>query len=161
MLASRPDLLLLDEPTNHLDIESLEWLENYLVGLDAAVILVAHDRWFLESVGTSVLELEAGRARHFKGPWHAWRAEQAARELAAGRDIARREAEIARMERFVERFRYKATKARQAQSKLKAIDRVKSGMAELDPRDERRLAFSFGDAERSGPDRARARGRDG
>ena len=83
-------------------------------------ILVAHDRWFLESVGTSVLELEAGRARYFAGPWHAWRAEQAARELAAGRDIARREAEIARMERFVERFRYKATKARQAQSKLKA-----------------------------------------
>ncbi len=150
VLASRPDLLLLDEPTNHLDIESLEWLENYLVGLDAAVILVAHDRWFLESVGTSVLELEAGRARHFQGPWHAWRAEQAARELAAGRDIARREAEIARMERFVERFRYKATKARQAQSKLKAIDRVKKGMAELDPRDERKLAFSFGDAERSG-----------
>jgi ATP-binding cassette subfamily F protein 3 len=150
VLASRPDLLLLDEPTNHLDIESLEWLENYLVGLDAGVILVAHDRWFLEAVGTSVLELEAGRARHFKGPWHAWRAEQAARELAAGRDIARREAEIARMERFVERFRYKATKARQAQSKLKAIDRVKRDMAEVDPRDERVLAFSFGDAERSG-----------
>ncbi len=150
VLASRPDLLLLDEPTNHLDIESLEWLESYLTGLDAAVILVAHDRWFLEAVGTSVLELEAGRARHFKGPWHAWRAEQAARELAAGRDIARREAEIARMERFVERFRYKATKARQAQSKLKAIDRVKRDMAEIDPRDERRLAFSFGNAERSG-----------
>jgi ATP-binding cassette subfamily F protein 3 len=149
-LGSRPDLLLLDEPTNHLDIESLEWLEGYLMGLDAAVVLVAHDRWFLESVGTSVLELEAGRARYFQGPWHVWRAEQAARELAAGRDIARREAEIARMERFVERFRYKATKARQAQSKLKAIERVRSGMAVRDPRDERRLAFSFGDAERSG-----------
>jgi ATP-binding cassette subfamily F protein 3 len=150
VLASRPDLLLLDEPTNHLDIESLEWLESYLIGLDAAVILVAHDRWFLEAVGTSVLELEAGKARYFKGPWHAWRAEQAARELAAGRDIARREAEIARMERFVERFRYKASLASRAQSKIKAIERVKKGMPELDPRDERRLAFSFGDAERSG-----------
>ena len=149
-LASKPDLLLLDEPTNHLDIESLEWLEGYLVEVDAAVILVAHDRWFLESVGTSVLELEAGRARYFKGPWHAWRAEQAARELAAGRDADRRAAEIARMERFVERFRYKATKARQAQSKLKAIERVKRGAVETDPRDERSLAFSFGDAERSG-----------
>ncbi|MDX6583659.1 MAG: ATP-binding cassette, subfamily er 3 [Solirubrobacterales bacterium] len=149
-LASKPDLLLLDEPTNHLDIESLEWLESYLVEVDAAVILVAHDRWFLESVGTSVLELEAGRARYFKGPWHAWRAEQAARELAAGRDAARREAEIARMERFVERFRYKATKARQAQSKLKAIERVKRGAIETDPRDQRTLAFSFGAAERSG-----------
>jgi ATP-binding cassette subfamily F protein 3 len=149
-LASKPDLLLLDEPTNHLDIESLEWLESYLTGVDAAVILVAHDRWFLESVGTSVLELEAGRGRYFKGPWHAWRAEQSARELAAGRDTARREAEIARMERFVERFRYKATKARQAQSKLKAIERVKKGMVEADPTDGRTLAFSFGSAERSG-----------
>ncbi|MFL5871491.1 MAG: ATP-binding cassette domain-containing protein, partial [Solirubrobacterales bacterium] len=67
-LTSKPDLLLLDEPTNHLDIESLEWLEDYLQGLDAAVVLVAHDRWFLESVGTSVLELEAGRGRFFAGP---------------------------------------------------------------------------------------------
>ncbi|MET0926422.1 MAG: ABC-F family ATP-binding cassette domain-containing protein, partial [Solirubrobacterales bacterium] len=150
ILLLRPDLLLLDEPTNHLDIESLEWLESYLTSLDAAVILVAHDRWFLEAVGTSVLELEAGRARHFKGPWHAWRAEQAARELAAGRDIARREAEIARMERFVERFRYKATKARQAQSKLKQIERVRRSMPTSDPADSRALSFSFGAAERSG-----------
>ncbi len=83
-LAGDPDLLLLDEPTNHLDIESLEWLEAHLQTLDAAVVLVAHDRWFLEAVGTSVLELEAGRARFFKGTWHAWRKEQAARELALG-----------------------------------------------------------------------------
>jgi ATP-binding cassette, subfamily F, member 3 len=149
-LTSKPDLLLLDEPTNHLDIESLEWLETYLNELDAAVVLVAHDRWFLESVGTSVLELEAGRGRFFAGPWHAWRAEQAARELAAGRDAARREAEIARMERFVERFRYKATKARQAQSKLKSIERLRREAPELDRRDNRTLAFSFGAAERSG-----------
>ena len=67
-LASGPDLLLLDEPTNHLDIPSLEWLERYLCELDAAVVLVAHDRWFLEAVGTSVLELEAGRARFLPGP---------------------------------------------------------------------------------------------
>jgi len=149
-IASKPDLLLLDEPTNHLDITALEWLERYLVELDAAVVLVAHDRWFLESVGTAVLELEAGRARHFSGPWHAWRAEQAARELAAGRDVARREAEIARMQRFVERFRYKATKARQAQSKLKAIERLREGMPEEAPGDGRTISFSFGDAERSG-----------
>ena len=125
-LASQPDLLLLDEPTNHLDIESLEWLEEYLSEVDAAVVLVAHDRWFLESVGTSVLELDRGRARFFDGPWHAWRAEKAARELALGRDVARRQAEIARMERFVERFRAKATKARQAQSKLKHIARLRA-----------------------------------
>jgi ATP-binding cassette, subfamily F, member 3 len=150
VLASKPDLLLLDEPTNHLDIESLEWLEQYLTGVDAAVILVAHDRWFLESVGTCVLELERGRSRFFAGPWHAWRAERAARELAAGRDVERRQAEIARLERFVERFRAKASKARQAQSKVKQIDRLRTGGLEAGPRAEKSLAFSFGDAERSG-----------
>ena len=82
-LAGDPDLLLLDEPTNHLDITSLEWLEGYLESLDAAVVLVAHDRWFLEAVGTSVLELEAGRSRFFPGSWHAWRREAAAREHPA------------------------------------------------------------------------------
>ena len=107
-LAAQPDLLLLDEPTNHLDIESLEWLEQALVELDAAIVLVAHDRWFLEAVGTCVLEIEAGRTRFFKGPWHAWRREQAAREMALGKAIAKQQAEIERMERFVERFRYKA-----------------------------------------------------
>ena len=124
-LAARPDLLLLDEPTNHLDIPSLEWLEAYLVELDAAVVLVAHDRWFLEAVGTSVLELEAQRARFFAGPWHAWRQEQAARQIALGKAIERQQAEIERMERFVERFRYKATKARQAQSRVKQIEKKK------------------------------------
>ena len=149
-LASQPDLLLLDEPTNHLDIESLEWLEEYLGDVDAAVVLVAHDRWFLESVGTSVLELERGRARFFAGPWHAWRAEKAARELALGRDVARRRAEIARMERFVERFRAKATKARQAQSKLKQIERLRAEGVDRPESAERSLQFSFGAVERSG-----------
>jgi ATP-binding cassette subfamily F protein 3 len=147
-LAGDPDLLLLDEPTNHLDIASLEWLEGYLVGLDAAVILVAHDRWFLEAVGTSVLELEAGRARFFDGPWHAWRRELAAREIALGKAIEKQQREIARMERFVERFRYKATKARQAQSRVKQLDKIER--IERDPLDTRSLGFSFGSAERTG-----------
>ena len=149
-LATCPDLLLLDEPTNHLDIPSLEWLEHYLTDLDAAVVLVAHDRWFLEAVGTSVLELEARRARFFAGPWHAWRKEQAAREIARGKAIERQEAEIARMERFVERFRYKATKARQAQSRLKQIDRIKREGVEAESRDRRNLRFSFVQPERPG-----------
>jgi ATP-binding cassette subfamily F protein 3 len=150
VLAARPDLLLLDEPTNHLDIPSLEWLERYLVDLDAAVVLVAHDRWFLEAVGTSVLEIEAKRARFFAGPWHAWRKEQAARQIALGKAIERQEAEIARMERFVERFRYKATKARQAQSRLKQIDRIKRDGARAEERDRTSLRFSFKPPERPG-----------
>jgi ATP-binding cassette subfamily F protein 3 len=150
VLAARPDLLLLDEPTNHLDIPSLEWLERYLVDLDAAVVLVAHDRWFLEAVGTSVLEIEARRARFFAGPWHAWRKEQAARQIALGKAIERQEAEIARMERFVERFRYKATKARQAQSRLKQIERIKRDGARAEERDRTSLRFSFKPPERPG-----------
>jgi ATP-binding cassette, subfamily F, member 3 len=147
-LAGDPDLLLLDEPTNHLDIESLEWLEQHLVGLDAAIVLVAHDRWFLEAVGTSVLELEAGRGRFFAGPWHAWRTEKAARELALGRAIERQQAEIERMERFVERFRAKATKARQAQSRVKKLDKMER--LERDPAADKGLAFSFKAPARSG-----------
>ncbi|HEX2391620.1 MAG TPA: ABC-F family ATP-binding cassette domain-containing protein [Solirubrobacterales bacterium] len=149
-LAGRPDLLLLDEPTNHLDIPSLEWLERYLVDLDAAVVLVAHDRWFLEAVGTSVLELEAGRARFFAGPWHAWRQEQAARQIALGKAIERQQAEIERMERFVERFRYKATKARQAQSRVKMIERARRDGPAAEKHDTRRLRFSFKPPERPG-----------
>jgi ATP-binding cassette, subfamily F, member 3 len=146
-LAGDPDLLLLDEPTNHLDIDSLEWLEAHLQGLDAAIVLVAHDRWFLEAVGTAVLELEGGRARHFKGSWHAWRREKAARELALGRAIERQEAEIARLERFVDRFRA-GTRARQAQSRQKRLNKIER--LRRDPRDGAGLGFSFKAPERSG-----------
>src|SRR5207245_10016672 len=146
-LAGDPDLLLLDEPTNHLDIASLEWLEQHLVALDAAVVLVAHDRWFLEAVGTSVLELEAGRGKFFPGTWHAWRREKAARELSLGRAIERQQAEIERLERFVTRFRA-GTRARQAQSrakKLSRMERLSAGAA-----DGASLQFAFKPPERSG-----------
>ncbi len=153
-LATSADVLLLDEPTNHLDIESLEWLEQTLVELDAAVMLVAHDRWFLEAVGTAVLELYGGvggtssRSRFFAGTWHSWRREQAAREMALGKAIDKQQAEIARMERFVERFRAKATKARQAQSRVKQLAKIER--IERDPRDAATLEFSFKAPERSG-----------
>jgi ATP-binding cassette, subfamily F, member 3 len=153
-LATNADVLLLDEPTNHLDIESLEWLEQTLVELDAAVMLVAHDRWFLEAVGTAVLELYGSpptlptRSRFFAGSWHAWRREQAARELALGKAIDKQQAEIARMERFVERFRYKATKARQAQSRLKKLSKIER--IESDPREAASLEFAFKAPERTG-----------
>jgi ATP-binding cassette, subfamily F, member 3 len=150
-LATGADVLLLDEPTNHLDIESLEWLEQTLTGLDAAVVLVAHDRWFLEAVGTAVLELygsQPARSRFFAGTWHQWRREQAARELALGRAIESQQAEIERMERFIERFRYKASKARQAQSRVKKLAKI--DRLERDPKDSRSLEFSFSTPQRSG-----------
>ncbi len=146
-LAGDPDLLLLDEPTNHLDIASLEWLEGYLQAVDAAVVLVAHDRWFLEAVGTAVLELEAGRARFFAGTWHAWRAEKAQRELALGRAIDKQEAEIAKLQRFVDRFSA-GTRARQAQSRAKQLTKV--DRLTHDPRDTRTLGFAFKAPERTG-----------
>jgi ATP-binding cassette subfamily F protein 3 len=145
-LAGDPDLLLLDEPTNHLDIESLEWLESHLQSLDAAVVLVAHDRWFLEAVGTAVLELEAGRGRYFKGTWHAWRREKAARELALGRAIEKQEAEIARLERFVDRFRA-GTRARQAQSRVKKLQKMERVLVGSRGK---ALGFAFKPPERSG-----------
>jgi ATP-binding cassette subfamily F protein 3 len=146
-LATAPDLLLLDEPTNHLDIESLEWLEQTLVSLDAAIVLVAHDRWFLETVGTAVLEIEAGRSRFFPGTWHAWRAEQAQRELALGRAIERQQAEIERLERFVARWGA-GTRARQAQSRAKALEKIER--IDRDPADGASLSFRFDAPERSG-----------
>jgi ATP-binding cassette, subfamily F, member 3 len=155
-LGGDPDLLLLDEPTNHLDVESIEWLERELTSLDAGVIIVAHDRWFLEATTTAVLELDAGRSTYFAGPWHNWRREKAARTSVASRTAERQAEEIARLERFVERFRYKASKARQAQSRLKQLEKVQRERAEvvetLDglTRRGRTLGFEFLKPARSG-----------
>ncbi len=97
-----------------------------------------------------MLELEAQRARFFAGPWHAWREEQAKREIALGKAIERQQAEIARMERFVERFRYKATKARQAQSRVKMIEKAKREGPVTERRDNRNLRFHFKPPSRPG-----------
>ncbi|MGH3136194.1 MAG: ribosomal protection-like ABC-F family protein [Gaiellaceae bacterium] len=148
-LSVDPDLLLLDEPTNHLDVESLEWLERELETLDAAVILVAHDRWFLEAVATAVLEISPGGVHYFAGPWHEWRREKAARAAAAERTADRVSEDIARLERFVARFRYKKSKAKQAQAKLTQIDRLEKersaarGELEALTRRRRTLGFDF------------------
>jgi ATP-binding cassette, subfamily F, member 3 len=155
-LAGDPDLLLLDEPTNHLDVESIEWLERELQSLDAAVILVAHDRWFLESVTNAVLELAGGRSLYFSGPWSKWRLEKAARAQQAEKTIGRLDVDIARLERFVARFRYKKSKAKQAQAKLTHIDRLETergrSAAELEnlTRRQRSLGFDFLKPARSG-----------
>jgi ATP-binding cassette subfamily F protein 3 len=155
-LGGDPDLLLLDEPTNHLDVASLEWLEKELQSLDAAVILVAHDRWFLEAVTTATLEVVAGRGTFFPGPWHVWRREKAARLLHAQKEVDRVQSDIARLERFVERFRYKKDKAKQAQAKLTHIGRLEQERAQnaaeisLLTRRNRSLGFEFLKPARSG-----------
>src|SRR6266480_6501199 len=156
-LGGDPDLLLLDEPTNHLDVESLEWLERELQSLDAGILIVAHDRWFLEAVANAVLELEAGRSTYFAGPWHEWRIEKAARLHAASKTADRIGADIERLERFVARFRASTEKmARKAQVKMRQIERYKqerskaTDQIELLTRRSKKLGFEFLKPPRSG-----------
>ena len=156
-LGGDPDLLLLDEPTNHLDVESLEWLERELQSLDAGIMIVAHDRWFLEAVTSAVLELEAGRSTYFAGPWHEWRLEKAARLHSAAKTAGRITADIERLERFVARFRASTEKmARKAQVKMRQIERYKQERAkatsEIDllTRKTKKLGFDFLKPPRSG-----------
>jgi ATP-binding cassette subfamily F protein 3 len=166
-LGGDPDLLLLDEPTNHLDVESLEWLERELQSLDAGVMIVAHDRWFLEAVANSVLELEAGRSTYFSGPWHEWRIEKAARLQAASKNADRIGRDIERLERFVARFRASTEKmARKAQVKLTQIERLEKerakakGEVDLLTRKGKQLGFEFLKPARSGRTVVEAEGLD-
>src|SRR3954453_12012923 len=155
-LGGDPALLPPAEPTNHLDVANLEWLERELNSLDAAIILVAHDRWFLEAVTTATLEVEAGRGTFFPGPWHTWRLEKAQRALHAQKEVARVEEDIVRLQRFVDRFRAKKDKAKQAQAKVTQIERLKKERAEsadtvaLLSRRSKRLGFEFLKPARSG-----------
>jgi ATP-binding cassette, subfamily F, member 3 len=155
-LGGDPDLLLLDEPTNHLDVQSLEWLENELSSLDAAVILVAHDRWFLEATTNAVLELDAGRSTWFAGPWHQWRIEKAARLQSASKEAERYHEDIVRLQRFVDRFRYKKSLAKRAQAKLTQIGRLEKERTKVQDeialltRRTRKLGFGFINPPRSG-----------
>jgi len=120
--------------------------------IDAGVILVAHDRWFLEAVTTAVLELERGKSVYFPGAWHVWRREQAARDLHQAKTAERQTEQLARLERFVERFRYKASKARQAQSKLKQIEKLQASRVHAPDHRRRSLGFEFLKPARSGRD---------
>jgi ATP-binding cassette, subfamily F, member 3 len=145
-LAAEPDVLLLDEPTNHLDTNAIEWLEEHLDGLDASVVFVSHDRWFLESVATGVLEIDRGRGRFDKGSYSHWRALKAERLAAQADAYERQQGELAHLQRFVDRFRY-GTKSRQAQSKLKAMARIERVER---PTGQRALGFRFPPPARSG-----------
>src|SRR5712664_1394094 len=147
LLLLRPSLLLLDEPTNHLDIESLEWLEGLLADYDGTVVLVSHDRYFLNRMVTSIAELGPAGVTAYPGDYDDYLVErEARRELleARARNQAKRIAEI---ERFIERFRYQATKARQVQSRVKMLAKVER--IEL-PGASRRIHFKFPEPPRTG-----------
>ncbi|MCZ7563726.1 MAG: ATP-binding cassette domain-containing protein [Burkholderiales bacterium] len=123
-LMCRSDLLLLDEPTNHLDLDAVLWLEGWLTGYRGALLLVSHDREFLDATVGSILAFERQGLRLYAGNFSAFEAERAERLGREQALYARQQREIARLERFIERFRAKATKARQAQSRIKALERM-------------------------------------
>ena len=125
-LSANPDLLLLDEPTNHLDLKNLDWLESELQDFKGAVLVVSHDRWFLEAVATGVVELGRGRPRMYAMPYSAYRRERILEETQAAEQYERQQEEIQRLERFIAKFGA-GTRARQAKSlgkKLAKIERV-------------------------------------
>lgn len=124
LLLSKPDLLLLDEPTNHLDIESIEWLENYIKHYPSAVLLVSHDRMFLDHVVSEIVEIEFGKAMRYVGDYsHYIQAKEEYLEKNHEAYLAQQE-EIRRMEALIEKFRYKKNKAAFAQSKIKYLERM-------------------------------------
>ena len=123
-LVTSPDLLLLDEPTNHLDIPSIEWLEAFLLDFPGSVILISHDRSFMNGVVGGVIELSGGKATVFVGNYDAYLAEKEKRAQALDSAIARQEEVIAKTQDFIDRFRSKASKAKQVQSRIKALDKV-------------------------------------
>ena len=147
LLLLRPSLLLLDEPTNHLDLESLGWLEEFLSGYEGTVVVVSHDRYFLNRMVTSVAELSPAGLALYPGAYDAYLIQREARqELVAAR--ARNQAKrIAEIERFIERFRYQATKARQVQSRVKMLERIERVVVDGPGR---RVRFAFPAPPRTG-----------
>ena len=124
LLLRRPSIFLLDEPTNHLDIESIQWLEDYLKNYNGAVLLISHDRAFLDNVTTRTVEISLGKAYDYKVPYSRYvvlRAERRAQQMAAYENQQRM---IEKTEEFIEKFRYKPTKSNQVQSRIKQLDRL-------------------------------------
>jgi ATP-binding cassette subfamily F protein 3 len=124
-LFAAPDLLLLDEPTNYLDLEGTLWLEDHLAHYPRTVIVISHDRDLLESSVDQILHLERGKLTLYKGSYSSFEEQRAARELLDAKAVKRQEAERARLQAFVDRFKAKASKARQAQSRVKMLERLK------------------------------------
>jgi ATP-binding cassette subfamily F protein 3 len=131
LLLRSPDLLLLDEPTNHLDLPSLEWLEQYLLQFPGSLVLVSHDRFFIDRLAHDVYELEQGRLERYAGNYHFFEREKEKRIQLQRKKIDALEVERKRQERFIERFRAKATKASQVQSRIKQLEKLEK--VELPP----------------------------
>ena len=148
ILLQRPDVLLLDEPTNHLDIESIQWLEQFLQGYQGAVVMVSHDRAFINNVTNRTIEISCGQIYDYKVRYDEYvnlRAERREQQLRA---YENQQKEIAETRAFIERFRYQATKANQVQSRIKALERIVP--IEIDEVDNSTLRLRFTCSQRSG-----------
>ena len=148
ILLSKPDVLLLDEPTNHLDIESIEWLEGYLKDYRGSLVLISHDRKFLDNVTNRTVEIMLGRIHDYKVPYSKYlelRRERLEQQRAAFENQQRM---IEKTEEFIERFRYKPTKSNQVQSRVKQLEKLER--IEVDLEDKSALAVKFPPAPRSG-----------
>ena len=148
LLLRRPSIFLLDEPTNHLDIESIQWLEEYLKNYNGAVLLISHDRAFLDNVTNRTVELSLGKITDYKVPYSKYvvlRAERRAQQLAAYENQQRM---IEKTEEFIEKFRYKPTKSNQVQSRIKQLERLER--LEVEEEDLATLNIKFPPAPRSG-----------
>lgn len=148
VLLRKPDVLLLDEPTNHLDIESIEWFEDYLKSFPGAIVLISHDRKFLDNITKRTVEIMLGKIYDYKVPYSKYkelRAERMQQQLAA---YENQQKMIEKTEEFIERFRYKATKSNQVQSRIKQLDKLER--IEVDIEDKSALSVKFPPAPRSG-----------
>jgi ATP-binding cassette, subfamily F, member 3 len=148
LLVQEPDLLMLDEPTNHLDLESLIWLQSYLKSYPGAILMISHDREFLNQLITSVLEIRLSRVFRYRGNYDEFLVQREANEQQLLAAYKNQQREIARLQEFADRFRAKASKASQAQAKLKQIDRM--DRIEAPTSESKEVSFSFPQPQRSG-----------
>jgi ATP-binding cassette subfamily F protein 3 len=148
LLLASPDVLLLDEPTNHLDLPSIEWFEDVLGEYDGAVLIISHDRAFRRRHVERVAELESGRFAVYEGNYDSYLRQKSQRRALLQAEQANQARQIAQTERFIERFRYKASKARQVQSRVKALDRLER--VEVVPEDRRSMRLRIPAPPRSG-----------
>jgi ATP-binding cassette subfamily F protein 3 len=148
LLVQEPDLLLLDEPTNHLDLESVVWFREYLRNYPGAIVMISHDRAFLNTLVEAIVEIAQQRLHRYRGNWDSYEEQKRAREEQHVAAYQNQQREIASLQRFADRFRAKASKASQAQSKLKQIDRMEK--IEAPVQTQRSVKFRFPQPARSG-----------
>jgi ATP-binding cassette subfamily F protein 3 len=148
ILLQSPDILLLDEPTNHLDLPSIQWLEDYLKAFEGAVVIVSHDRWFLDKVTNRTVESRKGKLTVYAGNYSFYLEEKALREDIQRGEFKNQQAKIKQEERLIERFRAKASKAKMAQSRIKALDKLER-VDDVDD-DNPEVNFSFRFSRQSG-----------